>query len=220
MNVISEKSLYKTVTDAALFLFDRGSFSSPEKIRLVNWILSHQNREKKFIFYPTAADRDTGVRLFSGEKIKAKFLADNTVELEILRLLALLRPESPEVQQLFWEANQRLFPICFANGCTVGECRHASITLMRYLTASDFHGSANRLERTLGILKQHRDGDGKWKAFPFYFTLLWLTELPDDLAQDELAYTRPHCEKLLAKGLQDDDLGNPLRRKILQRAII
>ena len=219
MNVISEKSLYKTVTNAELFLFEGGSLSLPEKIQLANWILGHQNREKKFIFYPTTADRDAGVRLFSGEKIKAKFLADNTVELETLRLLALLRPEMPEVQQLFWEANQRLFPICFANGCTVGECRHASIAVMRYLTASDFSGSADRLERTLGILKQHRDGDGKWKAFPFYFTLLWLTELPNDFARDELAYTRPHCEKLLTKGLQDDDPGTPLRRKILQRVI-
>jgi hypothetical protein len=90
---------------------------------------------------------------------------------------------------------------------------------MRYLTASDFSGSADRLERTLGILKQHRDGDGKWKAFPFYFALLWLTELPDDLAKDELAYTRSHCEKILAKGLQDDDPGTPLRRKILLRVI-
>jgi hypothetical protein len=219
MNVISEKSLYKTVTDAALFLFDGGIFSSLEKIQLVNWILGHQNREKKFIFYPTAADQDAGVRLFSGEKIKAKFLADNTVELETLRLLALLRPEMPEVQQLFWDANQRLFPICFANGCTVGKCRHASIAVMRYLTASDFSGSADRLERTLGILKQHRDGDSKWKAFPFYFTLLWLTELPDDLSRDELQYARANCERILAKGLQGDDPSDALRKKILQKVV-
>jgi len=59
--------------------------------------------------------------LFSGEKPRAKFLTNNVVELETLRLLALLAPDEPRVQQIFQQANERLLPLCFANGCTVGE---------------------------------------------------------------------------------------------------
>ena len=171
MNLIDEHSLYRTVTNAAMFLFDDGTLTTAHKARVANWILARQNHQQGFVFYPTASDLKTGITLFSGEKPKTKLLANNAVELETLRLLALIQPESSSVQQVFQTANERLAGLCFADMCDTGECAHASIAYLRYLTAADPDGSAAKITRALGILKRHRAGDGRWHKFPFFFVL-------------------------------------------------
>ncbi len=49
MQFIDESSLYKTVSNAALVLFDGETFSATERASLVGWILTHQNRQRGFI---------------------------------------------------------------------------------------------------------------------------------------------------------------------------
>jgi hypothetical protein len=220
MNITDEGILYKTITNAAMFLFNGGSYTPSENVILTRWILSHQNRYKGFIFYPTQADRENGIRLFSGEKPKTNFLADNAVELETLRILALIQPEAPEVQQVLQKAYERLFRLCFANGCTQGECAHASIAFMRYLTAYNVNGSSDKFGQTLEILKQKRSGDGKWHDFPFFFTLLWLTDLPYSFAYDELSYSHDHCKRLLVKKQPAREQIDLVKEMILQKALL
>jgi hypothetical protein len=220
MNITDKGNLYKTITNAAMFLFNGGSYTPSENVILTRWILSHQNRYKGFIFYPTQADRENGIRLFSGEKPKTKFLADNAVELETLRILALIQPEALEVQQVLQKANERLFRLCFANGCTQGECAHAFIAFMRYLTAYNVNGSSDKFGQTLKVLKRKRNGDGKWHDFPFFFTLLWLTDLPYSFAYDELSYSHDHCKRLLVKKQPAREQTDLVKEKILQKALL
>lgn len=219
MNITDEGNLYKTITNAAMFLFNGSSYTPSENMLLTRWILAHQNRYKGFIFYPTQADRENGIRLFSGEKPKTKFLANNLVELETLRTLALIQPEAPEVQQVLQKANKRLFRVCFANGCTQGECAHASLAFMRYLTVYNVNGSTNKFGQTLEVLKQKRSDEGKWHGFPFFFTLLWLTELPYSFAYDELSYAHDHCKRLLVKKQLPREQIDLVKEKILQKAV-
>lgn len=224
MNTIDEESLYKTVFNTAEALFNGGSLNETEKAKLSSWILGRQNRWKGFIFYPSEQERETGIRLFSGEKPRTKFLADNLVELDTLRLLALIQPEEPKVRSIFQEANERLFPLCFANGCVVGECAHASIAFRRYFMAYDPEAAREKNRPTLETLKQRRDGEGRWRGFPFYFTLLWLSELPGDTACDELSYTRNCIDKLANRSLASKK--NPvswkteeIRKNLLRKAL-
>ena len=211
-------SVYEMVRHASMFLHQNGSCTEAEKADLADWILQHQNRQQDFIFFPTLLERERGIHLFTGETARTKLLQNNAFELETLRLLALLQPESPAVRQVCQTANQRLFTRCFASGCTVGECAHAQIALMRYLTALDFKAHQGRILRTLSILKEKRAPLGRWDAFPLYYTVLWLSELPADLAREHLLFILSKAEELLKRRKNGSPV-DTLRRNLLKTAI-
>lgn len=219
MLFIDESSLYNTVTQVARFLFDGGTLSPAERAGLAEWILSHQNRQEGFIFHPTSDEMAAGIRLFTGEKPRTRLLTANAVELETLRLLALIQPEAGQVQQIFQEADARLAGLCFAGVCTTGECAHASIAFLRYRAARDLAGSAPSVSHALDMLRQDRRGGGRWRRFPFYFTLLWLVELPADLAREELAYASGVCEQLISRPQVVGEPANAVRQTILRRSL-
>jgi len=210
---------YQTVLAAARTLFDGGLPPRDDREALVHWILLRQNRQKGFIFYPSPQDWQAGIYLFSGERPRTKFLAENAVELETLRLLARLDPGNTEVQRVFRQANQRLFPLCFANSCTQGECAQASLAFLRYITAFDADFYLSRIKKGLERLKEARAGDGQWKGFPFYFTLLWLTEIPAELALAEMAYASTRPPRLVTGSLKPGDAFSQVRKAILRQAV-
>jgi hypothetical protein len=43
--------------------------------------------------------------------------------------------------------------------------------------------------------------NGKWRRYPFYYTVHCLCELPNELANAERKYIQPSCERVL-KGLK------------------
>lgn len=212
-------SLYAAVTQSARFLFEGGSYAPAQRASLAGWILARQNRQNGFIFHPTQEEQQVGICLLSGEKPKTKLLANNALELETLRLLALLQPGAPEARRTFETANRRLARLCFAQVCTTGECAHASIAYLRYLTALDMQQCLPQAQHALDVIRQFRSGTGRWRAFPFFFTLLWLNDLPDGLAAAELEYARPYCETLLEKQLSEDKRIDSMRRRILQAVL-
>jgi hypothetical protein len=221
---VMENSLYQTVTDAAAHLFLGGTFVPAERDELAAWILAHQNRQRGFSFYPMVAERERGIRLLSGERLQTTLAADNAVEMETLRLLALIQPHAPQVQRLFQAAERRLSGVCYGRVCSKGECAHASLSVLRYHTARGAERSAGMIRRGLEALRGDRTGTGKWRSFPFYYTLLWLAELPDGLdegARVELSYARGRCERLLSRM----EAGTPekafdrVRARVLQDAL-
>ena len=229
MNVI-DKTLYRTVMNATTHLFFGEPLTPAELDELTTWILAHQNRRRGFVFCPTAAERQQGIRLFSGEKPQTMLATDNAVEMETLRLLALLQPEAPEVRLLFEMAERRLSDVCYGRVCSKGECAHASISVLRYHTARGAGNSAGMIVRGLDALRQDRTGKGHWHTFPFYYTLLWLTELHDgavenglgESAHTELSYARGRCERLLPRtrdGLPEKPFDR-VRAKILHDALV
>jgi len=189
--IIEPNDLYRTVCCATDLLFQGNSLSETEVDALVAFILANTHPHKGFIFFPTPAVRAAGIRLVTGEKPRTLLLANNAVELETLRLLALLRPDLPAVQQVLNQANLRLEKQCFASVCMVGECAAASIAYLRYLTALGVEAHRAQIEHGLASLKQDRSGDGKWRRFPTRFTRRWLQELPRQLGAAELAYSLP-----------------------------
>jgi hypothetical protein len=48
-------------------------------------------------------------------------------------------------------------------------------------------------------LKMLRNGKGGWQRFPFHYTLLALTEVGPEIADDELKYAADECERRLKR---------------------
>jgi hypothetical protein len=75
---------------------------------------------------------------------------------------------------------------------------------MRYLAASGLADSEERLNAHIAVLSQHRDGKGRWRRFPFYYTLLVLSETDLPAAVGEMRYAVSACERVLRRFPKDD----------------
>ena len=62
------------------------------------------------------------------------------------------------------------------------------MSVWRHLAAGGLSRRKARLTEGMKILKTRRDGKGRWKQFPFYYTVLALTEIGGAIAKSEMSY--------------------------------
>ncbi len=217
--IIDSRSLYQTVMNAAIFLFKGGKFTEQEKESLIDYLLTRQNRQKGFVFHATKEELASNVHLISGEKPRTNLLKVNAIELETLRLLALLDDARPAVQEVLRAADLRLEKQCFARVCLTGDCVGASIAYLRYINSRHSELFMEQIRHGLVVLKENRSGDCKWGKFPFYFTLLWLGELPSDLSKEEIDYSRDCARRYLQNQVKREGPYKEFQDQILLRAL-
>jgi hypothetical protein len=152
-----------------------------------------------FINHPGPKNR-AQTRLFSGELIRTNFAQRHLQLIETTRLFILLDVSTTSVEQFILRAKKLMRSACYAGFCTKGECKALSIAYMRYLAVKATADAGERIRARLNQLSAHRDGNGKWDGFPYYYTLLMLSETVDALSRAELSYAAPRVEKLLARG--------------------
>jgi hypothetical protein len=187
------------------------------------WLTGRQVRSGKWagMFAPTDLDYGHGVTLFTKEKLQTQLAARNILTAEAARALTLFSKTNPGFQdagQYVDRADRWLSGQCFARDCMVGECAHSGIGLMRYVTVRDRDRSQEWLERHIEMLSGRRDGKGRWKGFPFYYTLLTLSEIDLPSARQELCYTVPACERMRRR-LSGDDPVVRRRRDVIDRVL-
>jgi hypothetical protein len=138
-------------------------------------------------------------RLITGELPKTKILADNSYELEVLRLLALWGERTPEVNAVLLTTERRIKNTCFGVFCEKGECPGASIASLRFYTAirpDDLTLQSMIVDK----LKNHRDSNGKWNLdIPYFYLMLALTNCDYSVVEDELNYAAIDLVKSVAK---------------------
>ncbi|MFW9916754.1 MAG: hypothetical protein ACFFGZ_14205 [Candidatus Thorarchaeota archaeon] len=218
--MIDPHSLAKTLDAINESFFYDQQVSASQIEETAKWLCKRQYRTgpKVGLFAPTAVDYREGVRLFTGEKLNTKLATDNILSQETARALLLFELSSEEVQKAIVQANQRMFRSCYATEyCALGECRHSSIGFMRYLAVGQPNGHQQRLQRYIAILRRRRDGKGRWKGFPFYYTLLALSEIGLQAAIDEIQYAVPACERSLKHAAKNERFA-PRRQDIIQKA--
>ncbi|MHA1906020.1 MAG: hypothetical protein ACW98Y_01895 [Candidatus Thorarchaeota archaeon] len=143
-------------------------------------------------------------RLITGEKLATKLAVKNIKAVQKARLLSSLNaPSTEDLQKLLsledWIAEQ-----CFAKFCAVGECRHSSIAYLRYLGTFDDESTKSKVDSFVNLISKHRDGKGRWKGFPFYYTLLVLNELKTEVAKKEIEYAIPACQRAMNRLKESD----------------
>ena len=101
-------------------------------------------------------------------------------------------------------------PLFCCGPCTVSVWRLAGIGAR---VADD-----GALDHLLSALRTHRDNEGAWRRFPFFYTLLALLELDHSRANAELEYALPACERK-RKGLKPGSVIAARRIAVLDRVL-
>jgi len=108
-----------------------------------------------------------------------------------------------------------------SRGCDVDGkfcCATCSAAYWRNLSGEGRKTNNKLIKTGLNYLRLFRDGKGKWKKFPFYYTLYSLYGMDLKIAKAELEYTAPVLERLVRRSTLSDKYG--IRRQKLAEKIL
>jgi len=74
-------------------------------------------------------------------------------------------------------------------------CGKCSVGLWRHLAVGGLDRREERLQKGISVLRARRDGKGGWRAFPFWYTVLLLSEVDLPIAKTELRYAAPGLDR-------------------------
>lgn len=159
-----------------------------------SYIASRQGSERAYAgsFGLTAAERATGIRVFTGEHLTSAS-ARHVIGEESCRVLRKLTEPEAEVRRALDSASaamaEYLLPAVDAGEhAGVYCCGKCSVAFWRNIVAGAFDQPERRLSDGVHFLSSHRDGNGGWARFPFHYTLLALSEIDSRAAKAELEY--------------------------------
>jgi hypothetical protein len=176
------------------------------------------------MFAPTRLDFRRGIRVFTGEAVRSGAATAHILGQECCRLLLKLRVKDRLVSEALARAEagmrERLKTHDRANAQRVGFycCGICTVSFWRHLAAGGLDSPGPRFEEGLRVLASLRTGGGRWKRFPFFYTLLALTELDVPEAKTELRWAAPAAERSL-KALRGAGRFPKRRRAVLEKAL-
>ncbi len=194
--LIDATSLSRTVDAITAAIFDRHPLSTADRRHAARWIAARQGLPGAYgdTFAGFPAERETGIVLFTGERINSAS-ARHILGEEASRVLRLLRVSDSVVTAALDRASEGLMR-CLKRAAEDARhtnpglycCGKCSVGLWRNLVAGGLDRQEERLRRGAAHLRSMRDGDGQWKRFPFWYTVLALSEIDLPEASRELKY--------------------------------
>lgn len=214
MNLIVHESLAKTVDAVNECLFFSKELPLDAREQVAVWITARHRESGRyantFALFPE--EICGGIRLFTGERSVAAS-SRHIVGEEACRVLRQLNVQTLSVHTAIEEATQSLnigpgelpqeaiprpddgkthwlWPYRGGTFC----CGACSVGMWRHLLAGGFDAKEARLARGLTCLRDCRKGDGDWRVFPFWYTVLALVEMELPQAAEELRYAARRLE--------------------------
>jgi hypothetical protein len=201
--LINKTSLSQTVDAIHDAAFEGRPLGADERKRTALWIAGRQGLAGAYggTFAGFPHERSTGIVLFTGERITSAS-ARHILGEEASRALRGLRVGDARVTTALDRASEGLMkcleraaadprknnPGTFCCGkCTVG--------VWRNLLSGGLDRQEERLARGVDYLRSTRGGDGEWRKFPFWYTVLALSEIDLPDARNELRYAAPALER-------------------------
>lgn len=223
MGLIKTNSLAATLDGVHDALFFGKQLGSKERTEVARWIAARQGLVRSYagMFAPTDYDFAHWPRLFTGEELKSNASTAHILGEEACRALLLLGVKTKPVGQALSVAmanfsarlNQSM-PRRSGIFC----CGTCSVALWRQLAAGGLDDPEQRLANGLKHLKKMRDGKGRWKRFPFHYTLLALSDLDSKPALAEMRYAAPSAERSLKRDRGKDKYARR-RRSVMERVL-
>lgn len=180
-------------------------------------------------------EQAAGIRLFTGERIYSA-AARHVAGEEACRAILLLNDRQAGVRKALAAATEDmlvrlgppgsgranpnaqthwLWPYRGGTYC----CGTCSVSVWRHLTAGGLDRADERLARGLKCLSSCRIGDGTWRVFPYWYTLLALLEITSGEAGRELRYAAAKCEAAIRRNSSGkySSRRQELARRVLER---
>jgi len=195
-------------------LIKGGELSEPQKTNIVRQFLAARSDERtkqsfyRGVKYPGNADKSGSGHLYpiffippynESKKYqtvipmspKTHILSANSYELEIIRLLCLFAPGDPIIRDMVIKSLNRLKTTCYGcHDCSMGECFHAALIVLRFLAAAAPDDAA-WVQKLLVFFSRHMDEKLMLRGKGVHGNILWyywlcLSELPFELAEGEI----------------------------------
>jgi hypothetical protein len=172
---------------------------------------------------PTARDYAEGIRVFTGERIATGAGTGHILGEEACRAMALLDVPDRSVRGALAAAREGISRRVQA-GPAAGRpfgffcCGTCTAALWRNISAGGFPDAERLVAGGLAALREHRDGKGRWRRFPFHYTLLALLDLDSAAVAAELRYTGKSCERSI-RTFQGKDVHSSRRLEVMRRVI-
>lgn len=225
MKIVDPKSLATTLDALSEAFFLGKKLTKAEKIEAAKWIASRQGQPRSYanMFAPTDRDYAVGIRLFTGEWVRSGAATGHILGEEACRALILLNVPDASVRDALNRASlgmQKVLDGHEASGGSLGMycCGTCTPALWRNLSVGGLKDHGRVLAAGMKVLKQHREGNGRWKRFPFYYTLLALSEIELPSAIKEMQYAAPVLKRILRRSPKPDKFDK--RRRILAERVL
>jgi len=186
----------------------------------LTFVLSRQGLKGSYMNLFAATEKDLqGVKLPSGEKLESAALRHILGE-EALRAVVLWNRRSTSAVtsalESFGELLKRGEPCAKKSGFYC--CYKCTPAFLRTLVVAKPDEWAETLERGVQRIKRERTSDGRWHGFPFFYTLLALSDIGSPSAKTELEHARTVAGKIL-KRYQGNDRTSRFRRLGLESTL-
>jgi len=228
MGLLHTDSLLATVDAAHDALFFNHTRCKAARLQAARFIASRVGRPGGYAGMPAMTERDWAgdFHLFTGERITTGAARGHIIGEEACRVMRQFvvnddRVQNPKVEAALHRAESVMVEDRLkanTDGPGFFCCGKCSVAMWRNVMAGAFGRQRQRLAGGVEALRSLRDGKGRWKRFPYWFTLLALVEMPGKPALDELRYAAKGCERLL-KGKSKEDLYDTRQRAVAERAL-
>jgi len=196
-SLIHRTSLSKTVDAVNEAFFFKKTIPATDRREVARWIAARHALPGAYgkLFAGFPSERESGIRVFTGERI-ASASARHILGEESCRVLLLLASRDPKTDDVLAQATTWMINRVSQAGLDSPSrndagnycCGKCTVGLWRNVIAGGLDRRSERLSLGLTTLHARRDGEGGWKAFPFWYTVLALTDMDHPRARTELAY--------------------------------
>ena len=206
MVTVNAESLAETLDSVNEALFYEQVLTASERKTVAGWIAEMRGKPGSYagMFAPTSSDRNNGVRVFTGELVKSGAAIGHILGEEACRALILLGVTDAPVKDALDRATHGMLNRLrkTENASKVHGiycCGVCSAAYWRHVMVGGLDRNEERLAAGMAALRARRTDDGRWRRFPFYYTLLALSEMNLRPALDEMRYAAPLLERYVKK---------------------
>ena len=202
--LINRASLSRTLDVINAAAFAGSPLAVTERRRAARWIAARQGLPGSYggTFAGFPAERSRGIVVFTGERIMSAS-ARHILGEEASRALRLLHVRDRVVTRALTAADDGLMR-CLTRAAADPRnrnpglycCGKCTVGLWRNLLAGGLDRREERLRRGALHLRSVRDGEHGWRKFPFWYTVLALSEMDCAEAKSELKYAAPALERI------------------------